>query len=120
MPSNLRYLGLDVHAETIAVAVAEPDGEVHPLGIIPNRSSTITHYAGLCHPLPTLSTRTDFAIVHDSPRCSGETKGKPGGESAPVQRSRCPLMADTIHQATPSGGGSTTAVSAMVSEPAPS
>src|SRR6266480_1522959 len=77
MPSNLRYLGLDVHAETIAVAVAEPDGEVHPLGIMPNRPSTITHYAGLCHPLPTLSTGTDFAIVHHSPRCSGETKGKP-------------------------------------------
>src|SRR5260370_9941943 len=32
----LRYLGLDVHAETIAVAVAEPGGEVRPLGIIPN------------------------------------------------------------------------------------
>jgi hypothetical protein len=30
MPSNLRYLGLDVHAETIAAAVGEPDGEVRP------------------------------------------------------------------------------------------
>ena len=27
MPTNLRDVGLDVHAETIAVAVAEPDGE---------------------------------------------------------------------------------------------
>ena len=25
--SNVRFIGLDVHAETIAVAVAEPDGE---------------------------------------------------------------------------------------------
>jgi hypothetical protein len=27
-----RFLGLDVHAETIAVAVAEPDGEVRSPG----------------------------------------------------------------------------------------
>jgi transposase len=31
-----RWVGLDVHAETIAVAVAERDGEVRSLGIIPN------------------------------------------------------------------------------------
>src|SRR6266849_7214909 len=41
MPSNLRYVGLDVHAETIAVAVAEPDGEVRSLGILPNRLEAI-------------------------------------------------------------------------------
>jgi hypothetical protein len=28
MREKLRFLDLDVHAETIAVAVAEPDGEV--------------------------------------------------------------------------------------------
>jgi hypothetical protein len=28
MQEKLRFLGLDVHAETIAVAIAEPDGEV--------------------------------------------------------------------------------------------
>jgi transposase len=31
---KVRFLGLDVHAETIAVAIAEPDGEVRSLGII--------------------------------------------------------------------------------------
>jgi len=41
MPTNLWCLGLDVHAETIAVAVAEPDGEVRPLGIIPNRPEAV-------------------------------------------------------------------------------
>ena len=35
--SNVRFIGLDVHAETIAVAVAEPDGEVRLVGVIPNR-----------------------------------------------------------------------------------
>jgi transposase len=39
--SNVRFIGLDVHAETIAVAVAEPDGEVRSMGVIPNRSESI-------------------------------------------------------------------------------
>jgi hypothetical protein len=32
------FVGLDVHAETIAVAVAETDGEFRSLGVIPNRA----------------------------------------------------------------------------------
>jgi len=39
--SKIRFIGLDVHADTIAVAVAEPDGEVRSLGIIPNRLEAI-------------------------------------------------------------------------------
>jgi len=31
-----RFIGLDVHADSIAVAVAEPSGEVRSLGVIPN------------------------------------------------------------------------------------
>jgi transposase len=38
MKEKVRFWGLDVHAETIAVAVAEPDGEVRSLGTIPNRA----------------------------------------------------------------------------------
>lgn len=38
---KVRCLGLDVHADTIAVAIAEPDGEVRSLGIIPNREESI-------------------------------------------------------------------------------
>jgi len=41
MKEKVRFLGMDVHAETIAVAIAEPDGEVRSLGIIPNRSESI-------------------------------------------------------------------------------
>jgi transposase len=39
--SKIRFIGLDVHADTIAVAVAELDGEVRPLGIIPNRLESV-------------------------------------------------------------------------------
>lgn len=39
--SNVRFVGLDVHAETIAVAVAEADGEVRSLGVIPNRPESL-------------------------------------------------------------------------------
>ncbi len=41
MKKNVRFLGLDVHAETIAVAIAEPDGEVRSLGTIANRADAI-------------------------------------------------------------------------------
>jgi transposase len=39
MKEKLRCLGLDVHTETIAVAIAEPD--VRSLGTIPNRLESV-------------------------------------------------------------------------------
>lgn len=39
--SNLRYVGLDVHAQTIAVAIAEAEGEVRSVGVIPNRPEAV-------------------------------------------------------------------------------
>lgn len=41
MEKKLRFLGLDVHAETIAVAVAEPEGEVRSLGVIANHAESV-------------------------------------------------------------------------------
>lgn len=39
--SKVRFMGLDVHADTIAVALAEPSGEVQSVGVIPNRPESI-------------------------------------------------------------------------------
>jgi len=38
---RIKFVGLDIHAETIAVAVAEQEGEVRSLGLIPNREESI-------------------------------------------------------------------------------
>ncbi|PYQ55717.1 MAG: IS110 family transposase [Acidobacteria bacterium] len=38
---DIRYLGLDVDSEKIAVAVADPGGEVRSLGSIPNREDSV-------------------------------------------------------------------------------
>jgi len=38
---RIKFVGLDVHAETIAVAVAEQGGEVRSVGVIPNRCESV-------------------------------------------------------------------------------
>src|ERR1700751_1163565 len=39
--SKIRFVGLDVHADTIAIAVAEPSGEVRSFGVIANRPESV-------------------------------------------------------------------------------
>ena len=41
MKKDIRHVGLDVDSEKIAVAVAEPGGEVRSLGAIPNRDESV-------------------------------------------------------------------------------
>jgi transposase len=41
MENNIRFVGFDVHAATIAVAVAEGSGEVSSLGVIPNQPDAV-------------------------------------------------------------------------------
>ncbi len=41
MAKHIRFVGLDVHAETICVGVAEQEGEVRCVGTIPNRMESI-------------------------------------------------------------------------------
>jgi len=48
---NIRYVGLDVHAETIAVAVAEPGGEIRDLGIVLNCPDAVRKLAARLGPV---------------------------------------------------------------------
>jgi transposase len=52
--SKIRFVGLDVHAETIAVAVAESAGEVRSLGAIPNRPESVRKMIGKLGPVRNL------------------------------------------------------------------
>ncbi len=52
--SKIRFVGLDVHAETIAVAVAEPGGELRSVGVIPNRLESIRKLVGKLGPVQQL------------------------------------------------------------------
>jgi transposase len=54
--STLRFVGLDVHAETIAVCVAEGTGEVRELGTIPNRLESVRKLIGKLGPVKELRT----------------------------------------------------------------
>ena len=58
--SKVRFLGLDVHADTIAVAIAEPKGEVRSIGVIPNRLESIRRMVNKLGPasLPVDDART--------------------------------------------------------------
>jgi transposase len=51
---RIKFVGLDVHAETIAVAVAEQGGEVRSLGVIPNREESIRKLVKKLGPLEEL------------------------------------------------------------------
>jgi len=52
--SKIRFVGLDVHAETIAVAVAEPNGEVRSLGMIANRPESVRRLVRKLEPVEAL------------------------------------------------------------------
>lgn len=54
MAKSIRYVGLDVHADTIAVAVCEGRGEARSLGTIPNRPDSIRKLVKRLEPVSTL------------------------------------------------------------------
>lgn len=54
MSKFIRYVGLDVHAETIAVAICEGRGEARSLGTIPNRPEPIRKLIKRLDPVSTL------------------------------------------------------------------
>jgi len=60
---KVRFVGLDVHAETIAVAVAEWDGEVRSLGTVPNRAESIRKL------MKKLGAPTDLRVCYEAGPC---------------------------------------------------
>src|ERR1700675_527042 len=51
---RIKFVGLSVHADTIAVALAAHDGEARSLGIIPNREESIRKLVGKLGPIEQL------------------------------------------------------------------
>ena len=49
--TSLRFVGLDVHADTITVAVAESPGEVRALGTFPNTPESVRKMVGKWGPV---------------------------------------------------------------------
>jgi hypothetical protein len=66
MSTNLRYMGLDVHTETIAVAVAETNGEVRSLGVIPNRPDPVAKL------IRKLGSREQLRVCYEAPGLQDE------------------------------------------------
>jgi len=68
---RIKFVGLDVHAETIAIAVAEQAGEIRSLGIIPNREDSVRKMVRKLGAMEEL--RFGFAMrrVRQSAHCTG-------------------------------------------------
>jgi transposase len=66
---RIKFVGLDVHAETMAIAVAEQDGEVRSFGGIPNREESIRKLVKKLRP----SRSCGFVMrqVRQATRCTG-------------------------------------------------
>ena len=54
MKKSTRFVGLDVHVASIAVAIAEPNGEVRSLGTIPHEPEAVRKLVRKLAPLDTL------------------------------------------------------------------
>jgi transposase len=52
MGKGIRFVGLDVHADSIAASIAEPDGEVRRLGMIPNTPTAVARLVKKLAPRP--------------------------------------------------------------------
>lgn len=59
--SKVRFVGLDVHADTIAVAVAEPGGEVRSHGVIANRLESVRNLVSKLGPVKAAQVGIDCA-----------------------------------------------------------
>jgi hypothetical protein len=72
--SKVRFIGLDVHANTIAVAIAEPSGEVRSVGVIRWATDLVPEFLWLAM-LIDGTQPTNLSRIHrrcDSPRLGAD------------------------------------------------
>jgi hypothetical protein len=84
MKERTRFVGLDVHADTIAVAVAENGrrGEVRYLGRIPNDATSVSKLVRKLGPAKTL--RVCYEAGPTGGASSGDYGDRVEGPAAPV------------------------------------
>lgn len=79
MPNATRAIGLDVHKETVAAAVAEADGRVSSLGVIPNEQEAIARLMRAWVRLPSFRshTRRGLAATSSTSSCMRVNLSRP-------------------------------------------
>lgn len=84
MKKIMRYVGMDVHAETIAIAVVERNGTERELGTIPNRPEAIRK----C-----LKKGADGDRVHRGRADADPDQGRRSGEDRPARCAQAGALA---------------------------
>jgi transposase len=92
MAKSIRYVGLDVHAETISVAVAEGRGELRSMGTIPNRPESIRKLVKRLEPTSTVRVcyeagPTGYALYWQLAKLGVKCEGR-GPDAGPRQGRR--------------------------------
>jgi hypothetical protein len=67
--SKVRFVGLDVHAETVAVAVAESGDEVRSLAVIPNHYDSVRKLVGRLGPVASDASDGSLSAQEECPIC---------------------------------------------------
>jgi len=87
--SSVRFIGLDVHAETVEVAAAEPAGEVRSLGVIPNREAE--RFESYAHAKEVLSTTSRCSITRGAATRRSARSVRPNSNDGPLMRHSQPV-----------------------------